>query len=433
VLARTRRSQIPTRACKHAPYGETRKGLGLKRGENKEKPMASTEPRTAHSAKGEGNPFRQALDHGQSLWLDYIRRGMLDDGELQRLVSEGLRGLTSNPAIFEKAIAASHDYDEAWADIRQREDVDGPTVYEEFAVSDLQRAADLLRPVYDATRRRDGFVSLEVSPHLAHDTRATIAEARRLWDKVNRPNLMIKIPATPEGLAAIRETIGAGINVNVTLLFAREMYRRVIDAYMGGLEIFAARGGDLARVASVASFFVSRVDTAVDEAVEERLKAPHTPELEADLRSLQGQVAVANAKLAYEDFKEAFQGMHWKESLAPQGAQVQRLLWASTSTKNPHYRDVMYVEELIGPQTVNTLPPATLDAFRDHGRVRTSLEEHVDAARDVLATVERCGLSMEQITSRLLDDGVRLFVEAFDRLLAAVEQRLHAPATSGTR
>ncbi|MBI3971106.1 MAG: bifunctional transaldolase/phosoglucose isomerase [Chloroflexi bacterium] len=380
------------------------------------------------------NPLVALAAHGQSIWLDYIRRNLIAGGELQRLVQEDeLRGVTSNPAIFEKAIAGSTDYAEALQRSVGQAGWDAQALYEQLAIRDIQDAADVLRPVYDRTRRRDGYVSLEVSPRLAHDTAGTIAEARRLWQAVGRENVMIKVPATPEGLPAITQLIGEGINVNVTLLFALARYEQVAAAYCAGLERLAARrgrgdhagpAGNLSRVASVASFFVSRVDTAVDAIVATRLKMASAPE-QALLRSLAGKVAIANAKLAYHRYKELLRGERW-QALAAQGAQTQRLLWASTSTKNPSLSDVLYVEELIGPDTVNTMPPATLDAYRDHGRPRASLEADLEAAQDTLETLERLGISLAEVTDQLLDDGVRLFVEAFDKLLSAVEKERQA-------
>ena len=360
--------------------------------------------------------------YGQSVWLDYIRRHLITSGELRRLVAEdGISGVTSNPSIFEKALTGSSDYNDFLAGAAKRQDQDAMSLYEDFAVADVQQAADVLRQVYDQTQRRDGYVSLEVSPYLAHDTQGTIREARRLWDKVGRENVMIKVPATPEGIPAIRQLISEGINVNVTLLFARESYEAVAEAYIAGLEAAAARGGDLTRIASVASFFVSRIDTAVDALISARLERAPAPEKER-LRSLLGKTAIANAKLAYQTFREICRGKRWS-ALADKGAQVQRLLWASTSTKVPAYRDVLYVEELIGPETVNTVPPATMDAFRDHGRPRPSLEEDLEGAFAVMDTLAQVGISIKEVTDKLLDDGVRLFADAFDRLLAAVEKK----------
>jgi transaldolase/glucose-6-phosphate isomerase len=367
------------------------------------------------------NPLRALQNYGQSVWLDYIRRQLLVSGELQRLIEQdGLRGLTSNPAIFEKAITGSTDYTAALQALAG-EALEAGALYERLAIQDIQAAADLLQPVYEQTDRGDGFVSLEVSPHLAYDTAGTIAEARRLWRAVGRPNLMIKVPATPQGLPAIERLIGEGINVNVTLLFSQEVYERVAHAYIAGLERLAAGGGDLKAVASVASFFISRIDTAVDALVAARLKTATAAE-RAQLSRLLGRVAIANAKLAYQRYKQIFRGPRW-EALAARGARQQRLLWASTSTKNPDYRDVLYVEELIGPETVNTMPPATLDAFRDHGRVRPSLEEDLEGAHDTMEILAQVGISMAAVTDKLLAEGVRLFAEPFDKLLEALAPR----------
>ncbi|MBI3575857.1 MAG: bifunctional transaldolase/phosoglucose isomerase [Gammaproteobacteria bacterium] len=366
------------------------------------------------------NPLHEINGYGQSVWLDYIRRNLLIGGELERLITEDrLKGVTSNPAIFEKAIAGSSDYAEALKNLGNARNGDAQTVYEKLALEDIRIAADLMRPVYEATRGRDGYVSMEVSPGLANDTKATCEEARRLWRSLGRDNVMIKVPATPAGIPAIETLLGEGININVTLLFSRDVYEQVAKAYLRGLERLAERGADLARVASVASFFVSRIDTAVDTLIDERLSAGANGDEAAQLRRIQGQVAVANAKLAYQRYKTLFSGARW-QTLAARGAQTQRLLWASTGVKNPAHRDVRYVEELIGPDTVNTVPPATLDAFRHHGQPRSSLEEDIEAAEDVLRTVERLGISFPAITNRLLREGVQLFVEAFDKLLVAV-------------
>jgi len=359
---------------------------------------------------------------GQSVWLDYIRRSLISSGELCRLIDEdGLRGVTSNPAIFEKAVTGSSDYRATLErpDVRALE---AKTIYEQLAVQDIQDAADVLRPVYDSASRRDGYVSLEVSPLLAYDTAATLEEAQRLWRAVDRDNLMIKVPATSHGIAAIQVLIGEGINVNVTLLFAQDAYERVAEAYIAGLEKYAAGGGDLKRVGSVASFFVSRIDTAVDALVAARLRSATTASEMSLLRGLIGKTAIANAKLTYQRYLELFSGPRW-QNLAGQGAQTQRLLWASTGTKNPNYRDVLYVEELIGPDTVNTIPPATFDAFRDHGRPRASLMDDVESAADTMATLAEVGISIKDVADKLLVDGVQLFSDAFGKILKAVEKQ----------
>jgi transaldolase / glucose-6-phosphate isomerase len=372
------------------------------------------------------NPLQTLQNYGQSVWLDYIRRSLITSGELQRLVDEdGLRGVTSNPAIFEKAIAGSTDYNDALIALEQQKDMDAMSLYEQLAMSDIQNAADILRPVYEQTKKRDGYVSLEVSPYLAHDTQGTIAEARRLWQAVGRENVMIKVPATSAGISAIKQLISEGINVNVTLLFSQKTYEMVADAYISGLEAFAAQGGDVSKVASVASFFISRIDTAIDAIACARIKTTTSTSEQESLRSLMGKVAIANAKLTYQRYQEIYQSTQW-QTLAGKGAQTQRLLWASTSTKNPLYRDVLYVEELIGSDTVNTIPPATFEAFRDRGQPRASLNEHLEEAHDVMETLSRVNISMQDVTEQLLAEGVQLFIEAFDKLLSSVEKKREA-------
>ncbi len=359
------------------------------------------------------NPLLGLQLFGQSVWLDYIRRSLITSGELRRLIEEdGLRGVTSNPAIFEKAIAGSNDY----ADILDSPGSTGHdprTVYEQIAIRDVQAAADVLAGVYEQSKRRDGYVSLEVSPLLARDTTGTLQEARRLWQAVARPNVMIKVPGTPEGIVALRQLIADGININVTLLFAQSAYERVADAYLAGLEDRAARSEDISVVASVASFFVSRIDSAVEAAAKKHPAAA----------GLAGKVAIANAKLAYQHYQALIASPRWG-ALAAKGAQTQRLLWASTSSKNPNYRDVLYVEELIGEDTVDTIPPATFDAFRNHGSVRASLIDDLEGARQTMQQLEQAGVSMDQITDQLLIDGIDLFAEAFDRLLKATGSRI---------
>ena len=368
------------------------------------------------------NPLKQLLQYGQSVWLDYIRRNLITSGELKRLIEEdGLRGMTSNPSIFEKAIAGSTDYTDFLNSLKGRTDLDAKARYELLAIRDIQDATDLMRPVYDEAKRKDGFVSLEVSPYLAHDTEGTIAEARRLWKSVGRDNVMIKVPGTPEGLPAIKQLISEGINVNVTLLFSQQVYEQVADAYIAGLEKLAANGGDLSRVASVASFFISRIDTLVDSIVGDKLKTEKDPAKQALLKSILGKVAIANGKLTYRSYLAIFSGPRW-EALAKKGAQTQRVLWASTSTKNPNYRDVLYVEELIGKDTVNTIPPATFDAFRDHGKLRPSLTENIEGAQETMDSLPKAGISMKEVTDKLTKDGVKLFADAFDQLLTAVEK-----------
>jgi transaldolase / glucose-6-phosphate isomerase len=383
----------------------------------------------AVSISKEGNPLRGLSNFGQSVWLDYIRRSLITSGELRRLVVEdGLRGVTSNPAIFEKAIVGSTDY-ESVIDSEESAALDAKGLYEKIAVKDVQDAADILRPVYDESKRHDGYVSLEVSPLLANDTAGTLQEARRLWKTVDRPNLMVKVPATPEGIPAIRQLISEGINVNVTLLFSRDVYEQVAKAYIEGLTARAAAGGDVSRIASVASFFVSRIDSKLDAQITNQLKTTTEPIQRARLSGLLGKVAIANAKLAYHAFTELYSGEAWK-TLAKKGAQPQRLLWASTSTKNPSYRDVIYVEELIGPSTVNTIPPATFNAFREHGRLRMSLTEDLENAADTMEAVERAGISMKTVTNTLLDEGLRQFADAFAQLLQATGSRKNKQSTA---
>ena len=373
------------------------------------------------SKKKNANPLQRLDALGQSVWLDYIRRDLIDSGGLARLVREdGVRGVTSNPSIFEKAISGSRDYVGLIADA-SRQGRSAKAIYEQLAIRDIRDAADVLRTVHAESGARDGFVSLEVSPVLANDTEGTVDEARRLWREVGRGNLMIKVPGTPAGIPAIRALIGDGINVNVTLLFSQAAYEQAAEAYVSGLEALAGRGGNLGGVASVASFFVSRIDTAIDAELERKMAGA----ADAGLAPLRGRAAIANAKLAYRIYRDIVAGDRWR-ALAAKGAQPQRLLWASTSTKNPNYRDVIYVEELVGRDTVNTIPPATLDAFRDHGRVRESLVEDLDAARQVFAELERHGISIAAVTDRLLDEGVKLFADAFDTLLAAVAREAGA-------
>jgi transaldolase/glucose-6-phosphate isomerase len=361
--------------------------------------------------------LQELQSFGQSFWLDNLGRGLLRSGRLARWIGEdGLRGVTSNPAIFEKSIGESRDYEEALAKLaRTSENAKG--LYEKLAIQDVQDAADLLRPVYDQTEGLDGYVSLEVSPTLAHDTQGTLQEARRLRSEVGRTNLMIKVPATPEGIPAIEQLISEGVNVNVTLLFSVEAYEQVADAYLAGMETLSARGGDLRRVASVASFFVSRVDTAVDELLRARIAG--SPTAAEPLRRLLGKAAVANARVAYSRFVDLTAAARFR-ALAAKGARPQRLLWASTGTKNPAYRDVVYVEELIGRDTVNTMPPATAEAFRDHGRPAEALAGRGAEASELLLALKNAGIPLQEVNARLLADGVRLFVEAFEKLLAVV-------------
>lgn len=375
------------------------------------------------------NPLRDLLNYGQSVWLDYIRRDLITTGELKRLIDEdGLRGMTSNPSIFEKAIAGSTDYSDILKSLESKSDLDAKARYETIAIRDIQDVADLLRPVYDSSKKRDGYVSLEVSPYLARDTQGTLEEARRLWRAVGRPNIMIKVPGTAEGIPAFEQLISEGININVTLLFSKEVYEEVAEAYIAGMEKLAASGGDLSKMASVASFFISRIDNSVDAAVAARLKTAKDQAETAKLKSVLGKIAIANGKLAYQSYLRIFGTDRWKK-LSAKGAQTQRVLWASTSTKNPAYSDVMYVDDLIGQDTVNTIPPATLDAFRDHGHPAETLTKDIPQAEQAMKTLAELGISINEITDKLTDDGVRLFEEAFDKLLQAVEKSTHSQVT----
>ena len=369
-----------------------------------------------------GNPLLRLRHLGQAVWLDYIRRELLVNGEIARLIADdGVAGMTSNPAIFENAIAQHHDYDPAIA-LLARAGIGAAAICETLEVEDVRSAADLLRPVYEQTGQRDGYVSLEVTPHVANDTEATVMEAQRLWARVARPNLMIKVPATPSGLPAIRRLIASGVNVNITLLFGIARYREVVDAYMGGLEDRARAGGRLAGLASVASFFLSRIDTLVDQ----RLDL-----LDTDAsRQLRGGAAIASARLAFQACKALAAGQRWR-ALAAQGAQPQRLLWASTSTKDPACSDVKYVEALIGPGTVNTLPPETLAAYRDHGDPAVRLEQDLDSAGALPGRLAALGIDLGQLAERLEEEGVRKFIDPYDRLHAALERRVSAAAQAG--
>jgi transaldolase len=354
--------------------------------------------------------LHELAELGQSIWLDYISRSLIASGELQKLVDQGLRGVTSNPSIFEKAIAGSADYDE---DLNRlvRDGKSVVEIYEDLAMADIRSAADILRPVYEKSGGADGYVSLEVNPALAHDTGATIAEARRLFASLERPNVLIKVPATPAGIPAIETLIGEGVNVNVTLIFSLEKYEAVATAYIAGLAKLALAGGDVGRVASVASFFISRVDTAVDKALEE-----------IGNTEIQGKIAIDNAKIAYSRFREIFSSERWKK-LATESARVQRPLWASTSSKNPAYPDTLYVDNLIGPDTVNTLPPATLDDFLDHGKVATTVETDVDGARKRMAELTELGIDLDAIISEVLDEGVAAFAKSFEGLIASIAEK----------
>lgn len=364
------------------------------------------------------NPLLRLTEFGQSTWLDFISRGMLASGELKRLLTEdGLRGVTSNPSIFEKAIAGSHDYDDAIHTmamaVRSEKEI-----YEALTVEDVQRATDLFRPIYDSTEGRDGFVSLEVSPELAYETDATIMEARRLWGAVNRPNLMVKVPATAQGIPAIRTLIGEGININVTLLFGLPRYREAAEAFLIGLEQRLAKGEPIARIASVASFFLSRIDTKIDPTLDKLVASGGRKVSIAS--GLRGRVAIASAKAAYAIYKEIFNSDRFGK-LAAAGARPQRLLWASTSTKDPAYSDVMYVDSLIGPETVNTMPLDTLEAYHDHGNPAARLEEDVAGAQAVLARLSEVSINLDEVTQKLEDEGVHKFVAAYEGLMRTLE------------
>jgi transaldolase/glucose-6-phosphate isomerase len=372
-------------------------------------------------ATSAANPVIALRQLGQSVWLDFIRRDLITSGKLAQLVKDGLGGMTSNPAIFEKAIDSGDEYTPAIREISADPRLSPKDVFERLAIKDIQDAADVLRPVYDETKAVDGYVSLEVAPDLAHDTAGTIAEARRLWKAVNRPNVMIKVPATPEGVPAIRELLTEGLNINITLLFARSAYEEVAVAYLDAFEARVAKGLPVDRIASVASFFVSRIDSLVDGWIAEKIRTA-APADKPGLEALLGKVAIANAKLAYASYKKLFSGPRW-EALVKKGAHPQRVLWASTSTKNPKYRDTMYVEELAGPDTVDTVPPETLTAFRDHGTVRNSLEEDVAGAAATLAALEKAGISLKKATDDLIVDAVKKFVDPFKTLLDAVARK----------
>jgi transaldolase len=369
------------------------------------------------------NPLHDLHAQGQSVWLDYIRRGILGSGELAEMIGRyDLRGVTSNPSIFEQAIGKSDDYDAALERLAA-DGADGNAAYEALALEDIRDAADLFRPVFDAAGGHDGFVSLEVSPELAHDTAGTLAEARRLWAALDRPNAMIKVPGTDEGLPAIEQLIADGVNVNVTLLFSLAGYEKVMEAYVRGLERRAQAGQPLGHVASVASFFISRVDGAVDAQLEALARDASDDARRDHLKGLMGRAAVANAKVAYARFQEVFSGPRWA-ALEAQGAKVQRPLWASTSTKNPAYRDVLYVEELVGPHTVNTMPLNTVEAFADHGVARRTVDEDVEGARALLRELAAQGIDLDAVTEELQRDGVDKFAVSFRGMMKVVGEKL---------
>jgi transaldolase len=379
------------------------------------------------------NPLLQLKTHGQSVWFDNIDRAQLISGQFKRLLDEdGVVGVTANPTIFQKSISQGHAYDEQMTQLI-KEGKSTNEIYEALVMRDICTVADILRPIYDRTNRQDGFVSLEVSPDLAHDTGSTLSEVRRFWKTVDRPNLMIKIPATPEGIPAIQQALTEGININITLIFSLDNYRQVADAYLSALEERNAEGKDISHIASVASFFVSRVDTLVDKVLEDRIKATSDSAEQQKLKSLEGKAAIANARLVYQEFKRIF-GTPRFESLKHSGAHVQRPLWASTSTKNPAYRDVLYAEELIGPDTVDTMPLETIENFRDHGRVSRTIENNIPQAKAELAALEEVGIHYDQVTQQLQDEGVQKFADSFHELFKGIESKKQAiQEKTGTR
>jgi transaldolase/glucose-6-phosphate isomerase len=366
------------------------------------------------------NPLKQLEACGQAPWLDYMKTSLISSGELRTMIErDGLKGITSNPSIFEKAIAESDEYTEPLKKFQSTGDHSVKDIYEHLAVSDIKAAADALKPVFEGTKGRDGYISLECSPYLANDTEATVVEALHLWEMVGRPNLMVKVPGTAAGVPAIRRLLGKGLNINVTLLFSVAVYEQVVEAYISGLEDLLKAGGDVSKSASVASFFVSRIDAAADK----KLKGLADKEAAAQLK---GKVAIANAKVAYERYKVLFSGPRW-EKLAKAGARTQRLLWASTSTKDPSYKDTLYVEALIGRDTVDTIPPATMDAFRDHGVVKAdAVEQDLAGAKAIMAGLEKQGISLKAITDELVEEGVKSFADSFDKLLGVVGDRRKA-------
>ncbi|HEX8391228.1 MAG TPA: transaldolase [Longimicrobium sp.] len=389
--------------------------------------MATDTEHPTDAVEAKGNPLHELHTLGQSVWLDYIRRGILANGELKEMIrSYDLRGITSNPSIFEQAMGDSDDYDDALTALAAK-GTQGSAAYEALAVEDIRAACDLFREVYDKAQGADGFVSLEVSPELAHDTAGTLEEARRLWKAVDRPNLMIKVPGTDAGIPAIEQLIADGFNVNVTLLFSVASHEKVMEAYLRGLEKRHAAGQPLERVASVASFFVSRVDSAIDGQLE-KIAEKESGKRDRVL-ALRGKAAIANAKLAYARFREVFSGERW-ERLRAAGALVQRPLWASTSTKNPDYRDVIYVEELIGRDTVNTMPLATVEAFGDHGVARATVDQDVDGARADLAALAEAGIDLDAVTDQLQREGVDKFTQSFREMIESVGGKLSRVAQS---
>ncbi len=371
------------------------------------------------------NPLLQLKEYGQSVWYDNIDRAQLFSGQFKRLLDEdGVVGVTANPTIFQKSVSHGDAYDEQMTQLIKEGKSTGE-IYEALVIQDICTVADMLRPIYDRTNGQDGYVSLEVSPDLAHDTEGTLSEVRRFWKLVNRPNLLIKIPGTPEGIPAIRQSLSEGININITLIFSIENYRQVVDAYLSALEDRNAEGKDIGHIASVASFFVSRVDTLVDKVLEDKIKATSDSAEQQKLKALEGKAAIANARLVYQDFKQLFSTPRF-ETLKHSGAHVQRPLWASTSTKNPAYRDVLYAEELIGPNTVDTMPLETIENFRDHGRVSLTIENNVPQAKAELAALEEVGIHYDQVTQQLQDEGVQKFADSFHELFKGIESKKQA-------
>ena len=368
------------------------------------------------------NPLLELKQLGQSVWYDNIDRGQIQSGQYQRILTDnGVVGVTSNPTIFGKAISSGHAYDEQISQLLS-EGKDTSDVYEAVVVQDIRTVADMLRPVFERTEGQDGYVSLEVSPDLSHDTEGTLSEARRFWKMVGRPNLMIKIPATPEGIPAIKQAISEGISVNVTLIFALDSYRAVTDAYLSGLEARNGRGEDISKIASVASFFVSRVDTLVDQLLEDKVKATSDSSEQQKLKGYEGKAAIANARLVYQEFKRIF-GSPRFESLKHAGANLQRPLWASTSTKNPAYRDVLYAEQLIGSNTVDTMPYETIENFSDHGVAKVTIEDDLQGARDIFTALEGVGIHYDVVTQQLLDEGVKKFADSFHQLFNDIKSK----------
>ena len=371
------------------------------------------------------NPLLELKALGQSVWLDDIDREQLLSGQFQRLIDEdGLSGATGNPTIFEHSITHDTTYDEQMQQLIAL-GKSAQEIYEVLAMTDVKRVADMLRPIYDRTNGQDGFVSIEVSPYLAHDTEATLAEVRRFWHTIDRPNLMVKIPSTPAGVPAIRRALAEGININITLIFSLENYRQVVEAYLGALEECSAKGQDIRRIASVASFFVSRVDVLVDQLLADKIKAASDDTEQQKLQALKGKIAIANARLVYQEFKRLFGGPRFA-ALQQRGARVQRPLWASTSTKNPAYRDVLYAEELIGPDTVDTMTLTSIERFREHGQVRLSAQDQLPGAQADLAALQNVGISYEQVTRQLQEEGVRRFADSFDKLFQCIDNKRKA-------